>query len=91
MVPPHFNIKIPYCLPYKTLFPPGIQLRNPPSFVVVRDRFARIYNVACGADYQIREIPITGAERPEIFRQDKVIMMYLAIFEHTSLNFQHKS
>ena len=78
-------------LPYKTLFPPGIQLCNPPSFLVARARFARIYKVACGADYQIREIPITGAGRPNNFRQDKVIMMYLAIFEHTSFNFQHKS
>ena len=70
-------------LPYKTLFPPGI--------LVARARFARIYEVACGADYKIREIPITGAERPKNFRQDEVIKMYLAIFEHTSFNFQHKS
>ena len=58
---------------------------------MARAGFARIYEVVCGPDYQIREIPIKGAERPKIFRQDEVIKMYLAIFEHTSLNFQHKS
>ena len=30
-------------LPYKTLFPPGIQLHNPPSFLVEQARFARIH------------------------------------------------
>ena len=61
------------CLPYKTLFPPGIKLYNPPNFLVVRDRFARIYKEARGAVYQIREIPITGAKPPNNFRQDEVI------------------
>ena len=78
-------------LPYKTLFPPGIQLYNPPSFLVEQARFARI-KVACVADYQIREIPITGTGSPKIFWQDELIKMYfLAIFEQTFFSFQQKS
>ena len=75
---PHFPTQSTLCLtqclpglchrplPYKTLFPPGIQLHNPPSFLVEQARFARI-RVACVADYQIRESPITGAGPPKIF------------------------
>ena len=78
-------------LPYKTLFHPGIQLHNPSSFLVEQARFARI-RVACVADYQIREIPIMWAGPPKNFWQDELIKMYfLAIFEQTSLSFQHKS
>ena len=41
--------------------------------------------MACGADYQIREIPITGAGPPKNSWQDELIKMYfLAIFEHKS-------
>ena len=47
-------------LPYKTLFPPGIQLYNPPSFLFARARFTRINKEVRSAVYQIREIPITA-------------------------------
>ena len=60
-------------LPYKTLFPPGIQLYNPPSFLFARARFARINKEVCSAVYQIREIPITEAKPPKNCRQDEVI------------------
>ena len=63
----------PVILPYKTRFPPGIQLYNPPSFLFVRARFACINKEARGAVYQIREILIIGAKPPKKFRQDKVI------------------
>ena len=60
---------VPHFLPYKTLFPPGIQLHNPPSFLVERARFARIYEKARGAVYQIREIRIIGAKPPKNLRR----------------------
>ena len=63
----------------KRFFPPGIQLHNPPSFLVKQTRFARIYKVECGADYQIREIPIMGAGPLNFFWEDELIKMYFPV------------
>ena len=73
---PNILLKVPaknLCLPYKTLFPPGIQLYNPPSLLFAWACFARIYKEAHRAVYKIREIPITRAKPPKNFRQDEVI------------------
>ena len=67
-------------LPYKTLFPPGIQLHNPPSFLVEQARFARIYKTACGADYQIREIPISEAGPPIFFAKMNLLRCIFWLF-----------
>ena len=80
-----YGIKSEY-LPYKTLFPPGIQLHNPPSFLVEQARFARI-KVACVADYQIREIPITGAGPPKIVGKMNLLrcIFWLYLNKHLSV------
>ena len=74
-------------LPYKTLFPPGIQLHNPPSFLVEQARFARI-KVVCVADYQIREIPITGAGPPKIFGKMNLLRCIFWLFLNKHLSTQ---
>ena len=64
----------------KNFFPQVSSFTIPLSFLVEQARFARIYKMACGADYQIREIPITEAGPPIFFAKMNLLRCIFWLF-----------